>query len=180
MKFWGFWYIDIETCQFGFGSLNGPFISKKLILVGQAELWCKTFWPNWLTQLRIRNVAMYSYFHSFERKRWIGQLLVLYQSKPKNDLIGTPVETSGPPGSSSWFLHSTSMEKFRSFHYITKASFIFLCITNFINWHIIHNLATLRTEQAIFFLFSFLVGPVSVNARIGVPDQISANLLNNA
>jgi hypothetical protein len=41
------------------------------------------------------------------------------------------------------------MEKFRSFHYIIKASFIFLCITNVITVYNKH-LVTLMTEQATF------------------------------
>ena len=43
----------------------------------------------------------------------------------------------------------TLMEKFRSFHYIVEASFLFLCIANAITVYNKH-LATIRTEQATF------------------------------
>ena len=41
------------------------------------------------------------------------------------------------------------MEKFRSFHYVIEASFLFLCIENVITVYNKH-LATLRTEQVTF------------------------------
>ena len=43
----------------------------------------------------------------------------------------------------------TLMEKFRSFHDIVEASFLFLCIANAITVYNKH-LATIRTEQATF------------------------------
>ena len=115
-RFEAFGTLTLNVCQFGFGSLSGPFISEKLILVRQAALWCNTFWPNWSTQLQNRNVAMYSYFIHLKRKtlNWKASCFISKKTKEwRHWHTSRNIESSWwvprlPMRKSQWFIRDWS------------------------------------------------------------------------